>query len=80
MPAALDDVPDRLRMLGALQMALQELPEAQHGIQRGAQLVAHPRQEVVLGLVRCLGSSDGVTQRRLDLAPRRHVANGRDDQ
>jgi hypothetical protein len=45
---------------------LQQLGEAEDGVQRGAQLVAHPRQVLALGLVGLLGGQLGQAQLLLE--------------
>ena len=55
MAPALEDMVHRLALTVVELVDLQDLPEADHGVKGGAQLVAHPRQELTLGLVRRLG-------------------------
>ncbi|MEZ5263509.1 MAG: hypothetical protein R2755_17480 [Acidimicrobiales bacterium] len=46
-----DDVLGGLLLVGGERLELQQLPEAQDGVERGAQLVAHPPEEVALQAV-----------------------------
>ena len=52
----LHDISDALALLGVEGVHLQHLGEAQDGVQRGAQLVAHPREKFALRPVCRLGS------------------------
>ena len=77
------DVADGLAVMVGQVVHLEELGEAQHTVERGAQLVAHPRQEVALGLAGLLGGLDRHVHLRLDLelvgdvARHHHRAHGR---
>jgi len=55
VPATLEDVADRLPLVVGQVFELEDLTEAQHRVERGAQLVAHPGQELALGPVGRLG-------------------------
>jgi hypothetical protein len=55
----LQDVADGFGLLQGHLVELQQLPEADDRVERGAQLVAHPRQELVLRRVRALGLRTG---------------------
>ena len=55
MPPGPHDVADGLAVMVGQVVHLEELGEAQHAVERGAQLVAHAGQEVALGLAGLLG-------------------------
>ena len=62
MPS-LEDVRHVVALLRGDRVHLQQLAEAEDGVQGGAQLVTHPGQELALGLIRAIGFSrphDGV--------------------
>ena len=56
VPAGLQHVAHRFDVLGVSQPSLEHLSEPQHGVERRAQLVTHPRKEQILGFVRCSSS------------------------
>ena len=58
-------------------VALQQLRVAEHAVQRSAELVAHVRQELALGLCRRLGGVLRLPQFRLVTPPLRDVAQER---
>ncbi len=51
VPAGLDDLLDGLVLVGLHVVEREQLAEADDRVERGAQLVAHAREELVLGLV-----------------------------
>ena len=51
-----EDVLDALALVGVAAAHLEDLAEAEDGVQGRAQLVAHPRQELALGAVGGLGA------------------------
>ena len=50
-----DDVADAVVLRGRQVLHLQKLAEAEDGVERRAQLVAHAREEFALGVVGALG-------------------------
>src|SRR5438132_801203 len=62
VPPGLQDVLDALGLIIVEPVHLQELPEPQHGVERGPQLVAHAREELALGLVGCAQHAVGLVQ------------------
>ena len=59
VPPTLQDLLDALALLVVEGAQIQQLAEAQDGVERGPELVAHPRQELALGPVRPLGILHG---------------------
>ena len=62
MPSASEDVLDTLLLLTGQVVHLQELPEAEDGVQGSAQLMAHPGQELIFRPVRLFGLVFGSAQ------------------
>ncbi len=62
MAAALQDILDRFPLLRVKRVHFQELGEAQDGVERSAQFVAHPREEFALGPVGAIGILPGPLQ------------------
>jgi hypothetical protein len=62
-----EDVAEAVALLVGELIQLQHLREAEDGVERCAQLVAHARQVVALGLVGVLSGELGLLQRLLDL-------------
>ena len=56
------DVAHHLELVGRLQLHLEDLREAEHGVERRAQFVAHARHELALGGVGALGRLLGLLQ------------------
>jgi hypothetical protein len=67
--AAVEHVGDALGLLVGQVLQLQQLPEPEDGVERGAQLVAHLGEELALGPVGPLGVLLGLLQGLLGLAP-----------
>jgi hypothetical protein len=67
VPPAAQDVVDALGLLLAELLELEQLPEAEDGVQRGPQLVAHLGEEVTLGPVGPVGVPLGLLQVLQDL-------------
>ena len=63
MPARADDVADAVRLRRRQVLHLQDLAEAEDGVERRAQLVAHAREEIALGAVGVLGFLLGLVER-----------------
>ena len=76
IPAGVQDLADALflRRRRRRRIGLHQLGEAEDGVERRAELVAHAGEEVGLGQIRFLGGGLGVGQRRLDLVALRQVA------
>jgi hypothetical protein len=66
--AAVEHVLDALGLLGGQVLELEQLPEPEDGVERGAQLVAHPGEELALGPVGPLGVPPGLLERLLGAA------------
>ena len=62
MPGGREDEMEVLALLLFQLLQLQQLGEPEDGVQRGAQLVAHPRQVLALGRVRLVGRLLGLPQ------------------
>jgi hypothetical protein len=60
VPAPAEDLAHVVELLGGEVVDLQELAEAEDGVEGGAQLVAHPGQELALGQVGPVGLGGGL--------------------
>ena len=82
MPAAADDIPHVALVPGTAQgtekLVPQDLREADDGVQRGPQFMAHHGQEFGFGAVRLFGLILGGAQENAGFHQRRHVGMGAD--
>ena len=63
--AAAQDVVDAVGLIRRQAIEVEELRESHDGVQRGAQVVAHAREELALGAVRAVGRLAGPLQIRV---------------
>ena len=67
VPARPQDVRDRFFLRWRQLVHLEQLGEPENGVERGTELVAHPREELALGLTRLLCGGDRQEQLLLGL-------------